>query len=189
MKCRCGLLTDDPHHFHSCELNGGLWIKRHDLLNFALAGLVRDANLVPFLEPSAHSAARRATGEDIDGKRADLEVVMHGKATLLDVSVTHPCTSTNLAGAATTRLSAARKREQKKDSMYRASSQRDGKYFVPLVFETYGAVTKSVHDFIKRLSGSASSNVDTPPVAFSRRAKAILSITLQKGNCWVMHQR
>jgi hypothetical protein len=83
---------------------------------------------------------------------------MHGKATLLDVSVTHPCTSTNLAGAATTRLSAARKREQKKDSMYRASSQRVGKYFVPLVFETYDdAVTLSL------FTTSSSASLAVPP--------------------------
>ena len=62
-------------------------------------------------------------------------------------------------------------------------ASRCGMAFVPFVLETYGAAHKAVHGLIKQLAGYAQSNHGVASAAFTRRAKAILSVTLQKGNC------
>jgi hypothetical protein len=187
VECRCGLSTTDFHHFHTCNHNSGLWTLRHDLLKSDLHSLLTEASATAIVEGSAYSSAYRASGAEVDRKRGDLTIFLAGRQHLTDVSVAHPCGVATLSGAAATQLSAADARVQEKVDKYGAIAARGGMVFVPFVMETYGAAVKAVHGLIKQLAGNAQSNHGMDSAAFTRRAKSILSVTLQKGNCRVIH--
>ena len=157
---------------------------RHNMLKLQLAQIAREAGMSVEVEPLIRPS--QADSIDDDQKRADLRIMGLGRHLMVDVSITHPCASSFLAQAATTRLSAANTRAAAKRDKYRAISRRIGVRFIPFVLESYGAANRDVHELIKLLSACADSSAIHHTVSFSRWAKSLLSITLQKGNCRVM---
>jgi hypothetical protein len=66
----------------------------------------------------------------------------------MDISVTHPCSSSYVAAAATQPGSAAKARAAVKEAKYGAAAESVGISFMPIIFETYGRPNADFHKWM-----------------------------------------
>lgn len=175
--CKCNYpLSTDPNHFLSCKLlRRTIATTRHDDLHHLLCDFTRQAGCAVFIEPR---------GLDGTGKRPDAQVFFQSGTELLDTSITHPCSPSYFARAATEQLWAAKTRQQAKHNKYDLLAAEEKSPFSAFVMETFGGFGSEALNFIKKISRCHSEqfSTPTPKAAFRSLVTRALSICLQRGN-------
>jgi len=164
-----------PAHFHVCDMMKGQLKQRHDLVKITLYRLLSELGAHVTVEPHLARSA-------VQSLRADLLVVTASGSKYIDVSVVCPAghefvtvyRSDKHAGRACEE--AAREKVIKyTGAMPSGSSDAD---FVPLVFETYGAVNRGGMSWLKAVC----SELSDEPASSLTHILNVLSATLQMGN-------
>jgi hypothetical protein len=175
-KCVCGVsLADKPDHFLSCISLNQSSISRHNALAHVALRLCREAGGT--VQPEPHYATEHVRP---DGQIRWLDDV-HDGYDFVDVSVVHP-------GSSFTRVAqkaggAAKQREAAKRTKYEELRKTYGAEFVPLVFESYGAMGEAAHKFFTKVGTWITAILDTcdqRPFVVQR-----LSVALQIGNFFI----
>jgi hypothetical protein len=177
--CVCGAaLSANHNHFLVCQsLKATSMTTRHDHIVRSFAALARASGAEVIVEPS------------FDSDRPDAEISWADGVDLVDVSVTHAGLSALQRGSAREPLRAARTRELMKIARYAALVRDYNARFVPLVFETYGALGEGTQHFISKLNSArlaqpdARSLPDQTGLIMQR-----LAVALQNGNARVQDE-
>jgi hypothetical protein len=164
--CFCGKASGAPNttdHALTC-LSGGDRIYRHNKLRDLIYKLASQAGWCPQLEkpifPTYSSSLFINTSIPITNSRsrpADILITnANGNPLGLDVGITHPGGVSVVDEAAETQGTAAERYRNHKVGHYIRDPSHTGdpqaKYFLPLIFETYGYMDKATMDFLCRLS-------------------------------------
>jgi hypothetical protein len=121
--------------------------------------------------------------------RPDIRIDIGNVTYLLDFCVTHPACASNISAACDHPLGAADQAEKRKNTKYAADSALIHAEFIPIIFETFGAVGKSAQRFLDlahRFSASNSFVISQHEIMSSLRSS--LACTLQKGNAMIAKQ-
>lgn len=175
--CVCGTrLLGNTQHFLSCQqLKRSAMTTRHDHIVRCFASLARDSGAAVIVEPN------------FGGERPDAEMIWSDKTQFVDVSVTHPGAS--YTATAQSPLGAASLRERVKKAKYDEWAQQHYGVFVPLVFESYGAMGDLARAFVGQLNTerlSQPEGQDLPDQTASMLQQ--LAVALQNGNARVQDE-
>ena len=175
--CLASLRTDAYHYLSCVYVRRTAVTTRHDHLVRLFASMAREAGAFAIVEPS------------FDGARPDGEICWATWSTrrdLVDVSVIHP-TAASYVRAAQTQLGAAKVRETQKKTRYADLAESSHCNLVPLVFETYGALSQCCQDFVAQLNTAF---LSAPGAEDLRDQRSVilqrLSVALQSGNARVL---
>jgi hypothetical protein len=171
--CPCGSFVDcRGAHGLSCKLTSGR-IARHSYINDLVYRALVKAGFPSSKEPSGLSRS--------DGKRPDgLTLVpwSAGKNALWDVTIVNTLAASYLSSTSVTACSAAEIASKRKEAKY-ASFSISHK-FVPLAFETMGAIGSKATTFLRELGRRLSSTTgDTRETTFLFQR---LSVAIQRFN-------
>ena len=183
MKCSCAdrpYIGVEGHHFHSCS-KGGDRHERHGELVRIFGTLASSAGFKTTREPSGIFTAdysNRRPDHFIQGFNLDNK----GRDAITDVSVTHPCNSTNLQrGSHTTAGKSADLRFNDK-THYQALADRHLYDLVPLVFETYGRWHGTVSGFLEHACSNIATRRSIPRSALIKFWRQRISVSLTRAN-------
>ena len=155
-RCICAkspLVGSLGQHLHSCPI-GGERLEKHNAIvkEFcalsACAGIgVRDKFLNVLAVSDSH-------------KRPDIKFIgpkfnkfnNSTRDVLGDVNITHPCNLSSIGDSSRKALAAAKKGASNKNYKYVDLCQKAGFDFVPLIFETFGAIHQDAFDVIVELA-------------------------------------
>jgi len=172
-RCVCNSSFDDPLHFYSWLLKRKEITVRHDAIVRLLARWFRVAGAVVHVEPRVFDTVRL---------RPDLEVILPDGVLLVDVTVVHPASPSNLVTRA---LATAQSAERKKRTKYNQFARARGATMFGFAIETFGAFGPDAQTVLQRLEVAAAASV-VDPSRFSRELVAqTFSVALQKGNALV----
>jgi hypothetical protein len=118
-------------------------------------------------------------------KVVDLDMVMHAQRIMADVSNTCPAANTYKADASQKTLNAAHIRELAKNKKYVQLCNRIGARFVPLVMESYGAMTRTVVNLARRIA-EYGRDMMVPKALTANDILNRLAVTLQRGNAFLI---
>ena len=163
-------------HALGCAKRGDR-IARHDQLRDVLFEAASSASLAPVRE-EAHllpgSAAR--PGDVLIRRWSD------GKDGALDVTVTGPLASSNLAGAAEEAGSALTKAFKRKVQGTAEACQEQGLVFLPIALETLGGFHKVAVEQVKKIGAALARHQGSDERVATRQLFQRLSLTLMRGN-------
>jgi hypothetical protein len=172
-KCACGrTFGEDEYlsHIFSCnKIVGFTTFHRHEVLLETIKKVLREHGLgvVP------------VTGRyHLDsGKRPDILVISRGQTLCVDLSVTHPLSSTFIAGASAEPGHSANRREHEKTRKHAQAAEQHAHTFSPWVFESLG---RPGGDFLKSIA--ALSATVRRPEAFTKQMLSETAVSLQLAN-------
>jgi hypothetical protein len=144
--CTCGQSTLDPTHVLSCKsLRGN--ILRHDTLVALLKSMMQQAGYVARTEVLV-----------IDGtsNRMDLVIYLPTQVIWMDLSVANPAKE-SYAGK-----NALKARSKEKCAKWQRAAEARGASFIPLTFETYGAMGAEVLALLTSIASKAMLNYPYP---------------------------
>lgn len=172
-------------HIFSCEKFRSLLKNRHDAIQNDLKALAQSGGI---RADDRGLTVFRVIDED-DGKRPDLLLPgfeADGKDLLLDVTIGTPTCRTYVSRAARTPHHTLRQLHNRKLEKYVGRCTEIGASFMPMAFETFGAVSEEAMGVIGRLVTLASNITSIPySVLFSYWKKRI-STTLQVQNARIL---
>ena len=167
--CACGRFVFDPQsdpfshflHLEMCAKLGGR-TRRHDSLVSLFARFCEACGHAAQVEPK--SLFVDVLGSIKSQKRGDALVpdLVNGLPTLTDVSITNPCQSRELTSTSLKPFHAANTRFRQKESKYRTLCNQAGLQFLPLIFESTGAIHPRVIEVIADLSAAYKDQYDAP---------------------------
>ena len=173
---------DRVHHHHSCiMLRRTESFQRHEMVLNAVVRLAKDkAGYITTKETRQWNAPSRIPD-------AMLTPTPYNTRIHIDVSVTHPCAARYYVHASSHSLSAAKTRSRLKHTKYDQWTAQQGSHntFIPMVAETYGAITHEFNIAIQDIITHASEHHHmTPPAASALLAHAYATIgfALLRGN-------
>jgi hypothetical protein len=144
--CTCGESSLNPTHVLSCKSLRGV-IQRHDTIVALIRSMLRYAGYVVRQEVQVIADT---------SKRMDLVVYLPTEVIWLDVSVVNPAKPSYL-GKKATQARAAEKRGK-----WQKAADASGVIFIPLIFETYGAMGAEVQGLLERIACKAMLNHPYP---------------------------
>ena len=172
-------------HIFSCEKFRSLLKNRHDAIQNDLKALAQSGGI---RADDRGLTVFRVIDED-DGKRPDLMLPgfeADGKDLLLDVTIGTPTCKTYVSRAARVPHHTLRQLHNRKIEKYLRRCTEIGASFMPMAFETFGAVSEEAMGVIGRLVTLASNIINIPySVLFSYWKKRI-STTLQVQNARIL---
>ena len=191
LKCNCEnrpYTGADGNHFHSCS-KGGDRHNRHDELVRIFGSLASSAGFKTTREPSGifHS--------DNTDSRPDLfiqafNIGKSSRDTVTDISITHPCTSSNLTkGCHSAEGKAADIRYSDKISRYKTLADNHNFDFIPIVFESFGRWHGAVKGFVEHTCSYISSRRSIPKSAITKFWKQRISVCLARANAAMIISR
>ncbi|HYC00552.1 MAG TPA: hypothetical protein VEC57_15570 [Candidatus Limnocylindrales bacterium] len=125
-----------------------------------------------------------------DHRVPDAELFFSERTHHIDVSVTHPAADSYVTRAATTRGSAALRREGVKHAGHASNAAKAGALFTSAVVETYGAfgdaLTGLTQTIVNHISEAAAGGDTAHQLLCALRQE--LSVAVQKGNARVIQQ-
>ena len=120
-----------------------------------------------------------------DQKVVDVHMVMHDQNIMVDVSNTCPSANTYKSGASQKTLNAAHIRELVKNKKYVLLCNKIGARFVPLVMESYGAMTRTVVNMARRIA-EYGRDMMIPKALTANDILNRLAVALQRGNAFLI---
>jgi hypothetical protein len=120
-----------------------------------------------------------------DKKVVDVNIVLHDQHIMGDVSNTCPAANTYKASASQKTLNAAHIRELAKSKKYVQTCNKVGARFVPLVMESYGAMTRTVVNLARRIA-EYGRDMMVPKALSANDMLNRLAVTLQRGNAFLI---
>jgi hypothetical protein len=201
------VFSSDPDHLHSCNLTrtNSLTL-RHDQLVHTIAELSREAGWHATREPMNHlrpldPAAAAAVAASVDpadpddldncnlpahwNRHGDLLLLRHDKKLYIDVAVTRPTNSSNLAynpKVTTDTLHSTHRVASRKHAKYDAIAKLNEYDMLPFVLESYGGLGPEAIRVINFLAASSS---DLDEKEFRKHALRRIAICLQRGNAHI----
>jgi hypothetical protein len=179
--CRSAPLDVFGHHSLMCA-SGGDRITRHNILRDCIFSLCQSAGLSPRKEEQ-HPDALTRPGDVF------LPTWTLGRPAALDITVTYPLQAATICHAAGTSGFAAAKRVTEKQAKYGEECQRAGIDFVPIVFETFGALAEVSAECLKKISKMWGSHISLPSSRSVSFFFQSLSVSLQRGNAEMLLRR
>jgi hypothetical protein len=178
--CACGqTLAPYPLHLHDCVRARSRAVKfRHDRVVLTIAKLCRSVSIPVHREN--HDFQRT------HNLRPDLECILATGNLHTDISFINPCAASHRAAAARRQFAAATSREKHKIRHYRTTIEAEGSEFLPMVMETFGAISKESLKFLQSL---VRASMDHPGPSLSL-ASLIQHIAVQavRGNAHIIRQ-
>ena len=132
-KCinQCGKDVDQKgYHLLTCKFGGGP-IRRHDHFLDSYYDMLRSVDF----------RCKKEITAQFEGKQhPDIAIYNYrdGKKLLLDITVTHPWSKTNLSGSSERAGFAATAKEKEKNTKYLTKASNLGHLFRPIAIEVYG---------------------------------------------------
>ena len=167
-----------PAHFHVCDMMKGQLKQRHDLLKTTLYRLLSDLGAHVTIEPQL----KRSSQSAVQSLRADLCVVTANGKKYVDISIVcpagHEYVTVNRSDIHPARACAVAARDK---VVKYTGAMPDGctdDDFVPVVYETYGAVNRQGMSWLK----SVCSELSDEPAGALAHVLNVMSATLQMGN-------
>jgi hypothetical protein len=137
----------DEIHLLNCH-GSSLLSKRHDALVYTFQAMAQSCKLKPVLEPLAHVQSNSQHRFDIAIDRAESSSASNLK---LDITVRNPQAKNIVSRAARYFMYAANEGASQKNAFYKRHLTPSDR-FVPLVFETFGAMHQQVRDFVSLMA-------------------------------------
>ena len=170
--------VEQPAHFHVCDRMKGHLKGRHDRCKAVLYKLLTDLGATVTLEPKLS----RSNVAAVQQLRADLLVVTATGKKMVDISIVCPAGQENVNIHASHRRAGRSCEVAARDKVLKYAGTLPADCtdadFIPLVFETYGAVNTAGLSWLKAVCTELS---DEPDTAFNH-VMNVLSATLQMGN-------
>ena len=164
-------LTDQ--HARNCPLGGGPQARHADIINLIRYAL-RHAGVKSQLEVAVTSKDPNLTNEERNC-RYDVSFVWNGRKYHLDITSVNPSAQHNVRASAITPLNAANKKSDEKSKKYnRLTDSHD--FFLPMAFESTGAMHENVIYLLKKLSPLA---LGLPPLGASYAAPTFVTFFVQ----------
>ena len=159
--CSCNSLTPsspyrnccDLQHLHNCRQESS-FNTRHTALQRTVAAAVTAAGLTPELERPAAPHVNTASDTRLASKRFDVTIPStetHSKMLHTDITVASYTTKQHFAAASCVPLVNARKASDGKIAKFRGLFDLENEAFLPLAFESSGAIHKNVWRLISQL--------------------------------------
>ena len=178
VECHCGrtLATSrrailSETHLLTCT-GSKVMTNRHNAITNVFADMIRSAKLIPILEEVASELPNTRLRYDISINRCDSWDQNHK----CDVTIVNPLSTHLVKLAAKHPRSAADKKAASKRAKYKSALSQSDK-FIPLVFETFGAVHPDVFHFVHTLSLRVN---NVPPTSATWAAPTFTSFWLQR---------
>ena len=177
---QCGKDVDDKgYHLLTCKFGGGSGIRRHDHFLDSYYDMLRSVDL----------RCRKELTSQFEGKqRPDIAVYNYrdGKKLLLDITVTHPWSKTNLSSSSEKAGFAAATKEKEKNGKYLSKA---GHLFRPIAIEVFGQWGEGAEETLKEVSLLAPSVLGVPYGQFKRDWAIQLAVCLQKENAEMINNK
>ena len=170
-------------HALGCAKHGDR-IARHDQLRDVLYEAASSASLAPVREERhllPGTAAR--PGDLLIRRRSD------GKDAAIDVTVTGPLASSNVAASAAVAGSASDKAFNRKVQGTAVACQQQGLAFLPVAVETLGGFHRVATDQVKQIGAALARHQGIEEQVASRQLFQRMSITLMHGNAAMLMSR
>ena len=183
-KCinQCGKDVDQKgYHLLTCKFVGGP-IRRHDHFLDSYYDMLRSVDF----------RCKKEITAQFEGKqRPDIAVYNYrdGKKLLLDITVTHPWSKTNLPGSSERAGFAGTAKEKEKNTKYLTKASNLGHLFRPIAIEVYGRWGKGAEETLKEASLLAPSVSNVSSSYFKRDWSIRLAVCLQKENAEMIHNK
>jgi hypothetical protein len=179
--CRSAPLDIHGNHSLMCA-SGGDRISRHNVLRDCLFSLCQSAGLSPRKEEQ-HPDDLSRPGDVF------LPIWSLGRPAALDISVTHPLQAATVIQAAGTGGFAATQRVIAKTTRYSEACATFGIDFIPIVFETFGALGDVSLECLKKIAKMWGNNLSLSPSRAVSFFFQSLSVSLQRGNAEMILRR
>jgi len=186
LRCDC---TKAPYigihgeHFHCCP-KGSSRIQKHNLVLQTVANLCSSANIQIILEPkNLFPTNIKAIKPDLLLRSPNLFQSGGEKDITLDVSITHPATSTNMTSQKSDSIegSSADRTFSSKNLKFREIASQHDFNFMPIIFETYGHVHSTSLSFLNAIITKSASFHEVPRTIMKNYWIKRLSAALQIG--------
>jgi hypothetical protein len=185
-RCICAkapLIGNMGQHLHTCPI-GGERLEKHNAIVKEFCALSVCAGIGvkdKFLNVLAVSDSQ---------KRPDIKFIAPkfnkfnnlARDVLGDVNITHPCNLSSVGDSSKKALAAAKKGASNKNSKYVDLCQKAGFDFIPLIFETFGAIHQDAFDVIVELATKHSMFSRIPKGVCIQYWFARFSVSLQVHN-------
>ena len=154
--------------------------------------LLRHNNITKILRTYIRRAGGHAITEphglnSIDNKRPDILFYHENKKYLIDVTVRHPLSKSNLTKS-TDRLSSAKSAANQKLALYKTLAANQQANFIPFAVETYGGLHSSAIQLLDIISTACRENNSYyNPNEIVHHLKYSIAIAIQRGNSEAIH--
>ena len=135
---------------------------------------------------------RKELTSQFEGKqRPDIAVYNYrdGKKLLLDITVTHPWSKTNLSSSSEKAGFAVATKEKEKNGKYLSKALSLGHLFRPIAIEVFGRWGEGAEETLKEVSLLAPSVLGVPYGQFKRDWAIQLAVCLQKENAEMINNK
>ena len=186
MRCICAkapLVGSLGQHLHSCPI-GGERLEKHNAIVKEFCALsvcagvgVRDK----FLNALTLSDSQKRPDIKFIGPKFN-KFNNSARDVLGDVNITHPCNASLIGECARKALAAAKKGAANKNSKYVELCQKSGFDFVPLIFESFGAIHQDAFEIIIQLASRHSALSSIPKSVCIQYWFSRFSVSLQVNN-------
>ena len=185
--CRDHVVIDrsNPCHFWKCNEFKSLITDRHDAIQNDIKALANSAGL---RVDDKKLTVFRVTNDD-DGKRPDLLIPTMGKEgrnLLVDITVGHPTCPSYVTHASRTRHSTLKKLHVAKNNKYKQRCHEIDSSFMPLAFESFGAVSEQTVALMANLVSKAAELSMIPYSVLLSYWRKRISTTLQIHNARIL---
>lgn len=190
-------ISKNGDHFHSCA-KGVERINKHDKIRDLTISLATQGGIKCSLEPKHCFPLQSGKYKNIRPDACLFNPHLSGsvdgsKPILLDISITHPCTKSIVDKAAKERLAAADTAYKDKIKKYitdvNDEISKGNLDFLPIIFESFGAVHPISLELISKLIKKASVNTGIPFHILKCYWLRRFAVTLQTGQATMLLER
>jgi hypothetical protein len=176
-------VSEYASHAHTCRMIPlAPRTQRHNMVLNSVMKLYRELGYTTLLEPYVPTGFRRTRLKPDATCRSNDPLIM---SNMVDVSITHP-SSSSYVNVAQGVLGAASRREKEKSNKYSVVAASEHLTFLPLVMETSGCYGRAFHRLLSEMAKTAERCHFMPMKEYLCYARRSITFSFHRGNALVV---